>query len=320
MSLAQTLSIALSLVAQSADARSEQSADAPSETALSITLTKHTDRVSVAVGGEPFTEYRFAGDSKPYLYPLLAPGGLHVTRRWPVEEVAGEDRDHPHHRGSWFAHGAVNGHDFWTGEGGKSTIEVTEVTSAVDATVRVKQVWKHDGVAVLSESRVMHFSGTRDTRTIDFEITLSSSESDVVFGDTKEGTFAIRLAETLRLTGGRAKGKARNSEGIEGAAIWGKRARFVEYSGPLVENEETIDCSVALYDAKQNPRHPTWWHARDYGLFAANPFGNHDFEKKPAGEGDLVVKRGESVKFCYRLVIARGKPSLADLEGRAPPN
>lgn len=310
MLLARTISIALAL--------SAQRADAPSEAAKTITLTQRTDRISVEVGDELFTEYRFTGDSKPYLYPILAPGAFHATRRWPVEEVADEERDHPHHRGCWFAHGAVNGHDFWTGEGGKSTIEVAEVSSVADATLRVKQVWKHEGVAILTEQRVMRFSATRDARTIDFEITLCPSDGDVVFGDTKEGTFAVRLAETLRLQGARARGAARNSEGVVGAAIWGKRARFVEYSGPLVEKEETIDCSVTLYDAKKNPRHPTWWHARDYGLFAANPFGVHDFEKKPAGEGDLVVKRGESVTFCYRLVIARGKPTLAELESRAP--
>lgn len=283
-----------------------------------IVVERRPDRVVVTVDGDPFTTYRFDGDTKPYLYPIHAASGAHVTRRWPAEDVEGEERDHPHHRGLWFAHGAVNGHDFWTGESGRSRIVVAEVADPEGSSIRLKQTWKHGDAPIIDESRMMTFSATKSSRTIDFEITLTPSDGDVVFGDTKEGTFALRLAETLRLTGPVAKGRARNSEGLEGAGIWGKRARFVEYSGPIDSAGEMTQHSIVIFDHPSNPRHPTWWHARDYGLFAANPFGVHDFEKKPEGSGDLTLKRGESITFRYRLWIAVGKFSLAVLDSAAP--
>lgn len=289
----------------------------PSAPKPSVSVERRSDRVVVKVGDGVFTEYRFEGDTKPYLYPILAPGDLHVTRRWPAEEVEGEERDHPHHRGSWFAHGAVNGFDFWTGEQGRSRIVVGKVEDPEGPTIRLHQTWKHDDDPILEETRAMTFSATETSRTIDFEITLTPSDRDVVFGDTKEGTFALRLAETLRLKGPRAKGRARNSEGVEGGEIWGRRARFVEYAGPA-DSPAGVELSVAIYDHPSNPRHPTWWHARDYGLFAANPFGVHDFEKKPAGTGDLILKRGDSITFRYRLVIATGGRSMSELEENAP--
>jgi hypothetical protein len=63
---------------------------------------------------------------------------------------------------------------------------------------------------------------------------------------------------------------------------------------------------MAIFDHPSNPRHPTWWHVRDYGLFAANPFGIHDFEKKDKGAGDLTVPAGETISFKYRFYIHEG--------------
>ncbi len=288
--------------------------------ALPVALEKKDDRVIIRIGNDPFTEVRFKGDSKQFLYPLLSPDGSHVTRRWPEEDVQGEEHDHPHHRGLWFAHGDVNGFDFWTGEMGKSRIDLVEVVEAKggedSGVLRVKSAWNHEKEHVLDEVRTYRFSGTEGTRTIDVEIALTAPDKDAVFGDTKEGTMALRLAETLRLKGAAAQGKARNSEGVAGAEIWGKRAKFVAYEGPIGEKAEKI--GVALFDDPKNPRYPTWWHARDYGLFAANPFGQHDFEGKAEKSGNLTIPKGSTVTFRYRLVIYRGEKSLADLASLAP--
>src|SRR5262249_47774002 len=127
----------------------------------------------------------------------------------------------------------------------------------------------------------------------DFEITIHASNGEVTLGDTKEGSMAMRLAETMRLK--QPKGKAGeghivNSEGVRDEQTWCKRADWVDYYGP-------VDCKimgVAIFDHPENPRHPTTWHVRDYGLFAANPFGLHDFEKKPADIGNLVIPTGKS--------------------------
>ena len=142
---------------------------------------------------------------------------------------------------------------------------------------------------------------------MDFEITIHASNGQVVFGDTKEGSMAIRLAPTMRVTGKVGKGHITNSEGNQDRNAWGKRAAWCDYYGPL--NDEVV--GVAIFDHPQNPRHPTWWHVRPYGLFTANPFGVHYFESKPKGTGDLTIKAGESVTFRYRLYFHKGDEKQA---------
>src|SRR4029077_8335166 len=137
---------------------------------------------------------------------------------------------------------------------------------------------------------------------------LHAGQSDVTFGDTKEGTMALRLAETMRLAPnkdnvGKPTGHIVNSEGVRDADTWGKRAAWCDYYGPVAGRT----LGAAIFDHPQNPRFPTWWHVRDYGLFAATPFGRHDFEKLPdKAAGNLVVPAGQSVTFRYRFYLHEG--------------
>ncbi|HIC22544.1 MAG TPA: hypothetical protein EYO84_03885, partial [Planctomycetes bacterium] len=128
------------------------------------------------------------------------------------------------------------------------------------------------------------------------------SGQTVTIGDTKEGTFALRLAPTMRLDGPVAAGKSFNADAAIAGAIWGMRSRWAAYSGPIDGQQAT----VALLDHPENPRYPTWWHARTYGLFAANPFGQHDFEKAPAGSGDLEIGPEDHLFFRHQLLIFDG--------------
>jgi len=137
---------------------------------------------------------------------------------------------------------------------------------------------------------------------MDFEVTIQASNGQVTMGDTKEGSMAIRLTPTMRLRGKVGKGHIINSEGQTDDATWGKRASWCDYYGPV--GGEIV--GIAIFDHPSNPRHPTWWHVRDYGLFAVNPFGIHDFEKKPAGTGNLVIPAGQSATFKYRFYFHRG--------------
>ena len=140
-------------------------------------------------------------------------------------------------------------------------------------------------------------------RVFDFEITLLASNGPLTFGDTKEGTMAVRLAETMRLKGKVGQGHIVNSEGVRDDKTWGKRADWCDYSGPV----DGKNVGIAIFDNPSNPRHPTWWHVRDYGLFAANPFGRHDFESLPdKTAGNLVVPAGGSITFRYRLYLHEG--------------
>ena len=147
-------------------------------------------------------------------------------------------------------------------------------------------------------------------RLFDFEITIHASHGAVTFGDTKEGTMAVRSRRNDALPKGKVgHGHIVNSEGIRDVATWGKRADWCDYSGPV--NGKTV--GVAIFDNPANPLHPTSWHVRDYGLFAVNPFGLHDFEKKPAHSGDFTILAGQSATFRYRFYIHAGDEKQANV-------
>ena len=299
-----------------------------------IELAKRAgDRVLVTVDGEPFTEYRPGGEADggghlPYLYPVYGPGGQALTRNWPMAEAEGEERDHPHHRSLWFAHGAVGladggkRYDIWNGRDGSAIVhqEILTVKSGKSGVLRTANSWVDpDGDEMLREERTMTFrAGALDTgqawRTIDFDVRLRAGDRDIVLGDTKEGTMAIRVAATLRHQGERAAGSMRNSEGVEGVDVWGKRAAWVHYTGPV----DGKPVGIAILDHPENFRHPTWWHARAYGLFAANPFGVHSFEKAEKGTGDWTIAAGEELRLRYRLLFHDGEvpPGQLDAELR----
>jgi hypothetical protein len=241
-----------------------------------------------------------------------------MTRHYPMEHFDNEEEDHIHHRSFWFAHGDANGHDFWA-EGAQAGRTVhdgfIEIKSGRDSgLVRSRNRWiARDGSTVAEDERMLRiYARNEDERLFDFEITIHASHGDLTLGDTKEGTMAIRLAETMRLKGKVGQGHIVNSEGVRDADTWGKRARWVDYHGPV----DGRQVGVAIFDHPQNPRHPTWWHVRDYGLFAANPFGVHDFEKKPAGTGNLRIPAGQKLTFRYRFLLHRGDDKQAAIADR----
>jgi len=285
---------------------------ASNEAKQGVTIDRREGLLRIEVNGLWFGDYHYQGGSRPFLYPIHGPEQMPMTRNWPIRESENEERDHPHHQSLWFEHGAMNGVDFWTqGPKAGKTVhsEFTEIKPGRDVgVIRSKNNYvAPDGSVVCTDDRTLRVFNRRDDRMFDFEVTLHASNGDLVLGDTKEGTMAIRLNETMRLAPnksnqGKPTGHIVNSEGLRDGATWGKRAAWVDYSGPV--NGRTA--GVAIFDHPDNPRHPTWWHVRDYGLFAANPFGLHDFEKKPAGSGNLTIPKGQSLTFRYRFYLHRG--------------
>ena len=290
----------------------------------SVEMKDSGGKIEVRLGGEKFTEYRHKGLARPILYPIVGPGGVTMTRNYPIlKGVKGETDDHPHHTSLWYSHGSVNGHDFWAAGEGKGKIvqfgAVKTVSDKARSVIRTRNKWvSADGKIQCTDERTIAFSAAKGRRAIDYQITIKASNGDVTFGDTKEGTMAIRTNPVLRLdndprrgvTG--ARGKCVNSEGVKGKAIWGKRAKWVDYWAPV--NGKTV--GVAIFDHPSNPRHPTWWHARAYGLVAANPFGVHNFERKPAGTGNMKIKAGQSVTFLYRFLFHEGDTKEAKIAER----
>jgi hypothetical protein len=273
---------------------------------------------SVTIDGKPFTVFHPGVDAnKPYLSPLESADGKIVTRHFPMEKVEGESRDHLHHRGLWFSYDDVNGVKFWEndpsytkGHIGKQVVTDTKWRGGGKAgTLTATVEWRDpDGKTLIVETREMVFHSDPKLRIIDFNTTLKAA-ADVTFGDTKEGAFAIRLAEPFTEKKG---GVMVNADGKEKMAkVWGQRSNWVDYSA-TVDGEQL---GVAIFDSPKNPRHPTYWHARDYGLFALDPFGRKAFDENQE-ESQWKLPTGDSLTFHWRVVIHPGNAEtghVADL-------
>lgn len=264
-------------------------------------------KLRVTMGGELFTEYHYKDVARPYLYPVIGPGGASMTRDWPMKEADNDAHDHVHHKGLWYAHGDINGIDFWSEQKsyGKTIHEkfLETISGSQEGVICARNNWvAPDGTVVCADERTIRFYDRTDVRMLDYEITLIASHGDMKLGDTKEGSMAIRVPATMSVKGKGAQGHIINSAGVRDQEAWGKRADWVDYYGPV--NGRVV--GIAIFDHPQNTPHPTWWHVRDYGLFAANPFGLHDFEKKPAGTGAMTIAAGKSVTFRYRFLFHNG--------------
>ena len=284
-----------------------------------VRFEKESQQVQVFLGSEHFTTFDFGNYAKPILYPILGPGQIGMTRNWPMKEgVEGEAHDHPHHKSMWISH-EINELDFWAETEGRvetTSVKVNQDKDGFEATS--KWLRKSDDQWILSDTTTYRFGGNAESRWIDCTITYSADHGDVTFDDTKEGLFAIRTHPDLRLSA-RPKhgvtevfGSAVNSEGVEGKAIWGKQAKWLLYQGPIDDKP----MSIAMYDHPSNLRHPTTWHARDYGLVTANPFGLHHFLGKEKGEGAYTIPNGESLTLRYRVEFFSGLTSQEKVQAR----
>jgi hypothetical protein len=291
-------------------------------------------KVEVNIDGTPFTSYFYPGEDvlkKAVLYPVVTAKGTLVTRGWPLDPRPGERVDHPHHVGIWLNYEDVNGNDYWNNSDAVDhakraygTIVHTGITSIKsgknkgELTVTADWVDK-DRTLTLKETTTYVFSAKGDTRFIDRSTTLTAV-IDAAMPDIKDGMYAIRVARELELPSNKPEiftdaagiatkvpmmnntgitGNYRNSNGIEGEAVWAKRAIWCNLTGKI--KDENI--SIAMIDHPKNVGYPSYWHARGYGLFAVNPLGQKAFS-----DGKEVLnfklKKGESTTFRYRMVIA----------------
>lgn len=267
------------------------------------TAHQEGDKVTIKIDGELFAEYLAAPKLQPPLgpivWPIIGPTGKPMTRSYPMADKEDEQEDHPHHRSLWFNHGKVNGYNFW----GKQPIhhrEFVRVEGGQRAVVETLNDWlAPDGSKVCEDRRRLTFHGDKNTRLIDFDITITASEGPVTFGDTKEGSFAIRVAETIKVDANLG-GHIVNSHGQRDKDAWGKRAEWVDYYGPV----DGQIVGIAVMNHPASFRAPTYWHVRTYGLFAANPFGWKDFGNSE--DGTYTLPKGKSVSFYYRIVLHKG--------------
>lgn len=274
-----------------------------------IRLEMEEGRVGIFCGGEPFAFYQTKSTPRPILWPIHGPDGVKLTRSWPIANDESESkRDHPHHRSLWFSHGEVNGIDFWSEGTGRGNIQHQTFSvlqsEGERATLVSQNHWLDaEGHVVLLESRRMRFYGTLDRRWIDFDFAFKAPGHDVHFGDTKEGSFGLRVAEWMAVETKRG-GRIINSEGQTDDQAWGQPADWVDYQAP--RGDTTYGIAVLIHPSSHAA--PGRWHVRGYGLFAHNPFGVKDF----VGDGDhpsaggYLLQSGEQLRLSYRVVFHRG--------------
>lgn len=308
-------------------------------------IQKPTERrVDILIGGKPFTSYIYPKTlKKPVLFPLRAADGLVVTRGFPLEPRPGERVDHPHHAGLWFNYGNVNGFDFWNNSDAikpadrprMGVILQRSITSAKGGrdkgVLEVETDWQTGaGKIILHENTRFVFRGGPTFRSIDRITTLHALDEKVVFKDDKEGVFGMRVARQLegpsnqpevftdaqgrpttvaKMDNAGVNGVYETSEGVKGDAVWGTRGRWCMLSGKIGGDPVTI----AILDNPKNPGFPTYWHARTYGLFAANPLGQKIFSKGKQ-ELNFTLEPGQSTTFRYRVLLLSKLASPADIE------
>ena len=289
-----------------------------SSTENRIALTETSYGYDVTLGGKPFAGYRKDFNGTPIIWPVIGPNEKPMTRAYPMsDDTPGEKKDHPHHRSLWFTHDDVNGNKHW---GGGSVIEhqafLKTECDGKTATLVTKNHWldNRSKAAICSDIRTVTFGTIDSHRYIDFDITLTAEQDKVTISDTKEGTFAIRVPTSIdidsKTTDPALGGTIINAEGLKDDKAWGKRSAWVDYSGPV----DGKAAGIAIFNHPASFRFPTWWHVRTYGLFAANPFGIKDFEPELKTDGTVVLKKGESLRFYYRVILHTGDANSLDLE------
>ncbi len=290
-------------------------------------------RVDISIAGQPFTSYIYPQSlEKPVLYPIRSAAGLVVTRGYPLDPRPGERADHPHHIGHWFNYGDVNGYDFW-GNSSETAANLKPKTGVIvqKAIVRaaggsqsgelsISADWViPDGTVLLHEQTRFIFAGSAGTRTIDRTTTWTAADKAITFNDTKEGAFGIRVARSLdspvqqrdAFVGADGKrgqpkpddnvgvtGRYIGSDGKTGDEVWGTTGPWMGLTGDVDGKPVTI----AIFNHPSSTNYPTYWHARGYGLFAANPVGRHAYDPKQP-ERTLTLQPGKSATFRFLILI-----------------
>jgi len=303
---------------------------------FSLTEVKKKKKVEVRYDGKLLTAYcYFDSTEKPVLYPIHTLPGNTITRGYPVAPRPGDRTDHPHHVGLWFNYESVNGLDFWNnstaipaekkpqyGSIRHQKILARKVENGVGILQTLSHWVDHTGKVLLEEVTEFRFSKKDNNFIIDRSATLKAMVPEVLFKDVKDGMLGLRVARELEMPSGQedkfidshgnvtkvaaastvgVTGMYINRDGIRGDDAWGKRSDWTILNG--TKDGEKI--SIAIIDHTRNPGYPTYWHARGYGLFAANPLGQKVFSN---GKEELNFKLAQSstATFRYRVVIHSG--------------
>jgi len=314
------------------------------ESDVKLVRVDEKNKIDIFIGGKLFTSYQYPKNiEKSFLYPVIAPNGSVITRGYPIEPRKGERVDHPHHIGIWFNYGNVNGLDFWNnssaipaekkeGYGHIVHQKIVKAENGKKGILEVVMNWDDNkGNILLRENTTYIFSGNADSRTIDHITTLTSVNGPVAINDSKEGLFAIRVdrafempsKEPLVFTDEKGNpttvsvidnkgvtGMYISNKGVKGDAVWGTRNDWVL----LIGTKDNVLITIGMFDNPNNHGYPAYAHARGYGLFSLNNFGQNSYDPKQE-KVTFILEKGQSVKLCHRFYLQSGRevtPENAD--------
>jgi Methane oxygenase PmoA len=291
---------------------------APAILVAEVTVERTERGAAIKIDGNLFAEYLTKAGHSPAIWPIIGPTGKRMTRSFPLDSSQpNEKTDHPHHQSMWFTHGDVNGLDFWGANAnqapaGKENLQIVQrdlkEAKGEGGTARIvtRNDWMNGDKRVCEDERTMTFgSETNGDRWIDCKIIVKATDGDVTFGDTKEGAFGIRVPETMKVDA-KQGGHIVNSTGQTDADAWGLPAEWVDYMGPADGQVEGETVGIAIFSHPSSFRPKCRWHVRTYGLFAANPFGEKDFNPADTKQGAVTIKQGDSLTLRYRVLFHRG--------------
>jgi len=306
---------------------------------VTIVKEQNENKINVFIGQRLFTSFLYPDTlEKPVLWPINASGGTMITRGFPLQPLPGDPTDHPHHFGLWFNFENVNGLDFWNNSyaipadkkhlyGWIKTDKIIKTSNGDKGVLSYHANWVNQkNEVLLEETTTFEFTGTAHRRIIDRSTTLKAN-TDILFTDAKDGMLGLRVAHELQIPSmtdqkftdnkgnvtivkksadNVASGNYLTSEGRQGDDAWSTRAIWCKMYGKM--GNDSI--SIVIIDHPANPNYPTFWHARGYGLFAANPLGEKIFTNGKS-EKNLRLKTGESVRFYYRIIIHDDKETIS---------
>jgi hypothetical protein len=306
---------------------------------VKIVKNAKENKYDISIGGRFFTSFLYPSNlEKPVLYPIHSSTGTEVTRGFPLRTKAGDPTDHPHHIGLWFNFENVNGLDFWNNSyaipaekksqyGWIKTDKILKTSDGAKGELAYHANWTNQKNEVLLEETTNYeFSGKGNQRIID-RTTVLKAKTKVVFNDAKDGLLGLRLAHALEIpattdqkftddkgnvtavkagTDKIPNGNYITSEGKEGNDAWSTRGAWCKVYGKMGNDS----VSISIIDHPSNPNYPTFWHARGYGLFAANPLGEKIFTNEKSAK-NVTLQPGESVTFRYRILIEEGAKTIS---------
>lgn len=267
---------------------------------LPVRAEAKTDRVTVYVGDQVFTEYLFQESEKyPYFYPVIGPGsGKTVTTR--------REKEYPHHSSIFFGCDRVNGGNYWQEalERGRIVHKSLKLIQGGGEQVVFEEVcrWERPGAEAPFDDwrRITITAPTREVRYLDFEVKLTA-RIKVRIEKTNHSLFSGRVAPDLSVKGGGTLVNAQGEQGEKGT--FGKKSSWMDYRGKRGDVFE----GVAIFDHPKNRWAPTPWFTRDYGFFSPTPMNWLE-------GGFLEIPQGETVHLRYRVMIHSGNPAPAQLE------